>query len=275
MTKPLRILLAGATGKTGRALIDEILNSPDLELAAATSRKAAGKDLGEALGKPALKIKVTASVAEALHTPSDILIDYTSHAVAKDNVLKALAAGRHVVIGTSGLTADDYRDIDKAALAAKRGVIVAGNYAMTATLMRRFALEAAKHIPDVEVIDYASAQKPDVPSGTARELAEMLSEYRKPATSMPIHQLHGPLETRGSAIGKKEPVQVHSLRLPSYYISCEAIFGTPDGRLTIRYDAIASSAPSPTSYVAGTLLAARKVSGFIGLKRGLDAVLDF
>ncbi|TJW57799.1 MAG: 4-hydroxy-tetrahydrodipicolinate reductase, partial [Mesorhizobium sp.] len=52
------------------------------------------------------------------------------------------------------------------------GVVAAGNFSITATLMKRFALMAAKYVPDVEVIDYASARKPDAPSGTARELAE-------------------------------------------------------------------------------------------------------
>ncbi|MES2906606.1 MAG: 4-hydroxy-tetrahydrodipicolinate reductase [Pseudomonadota bacterium] len=274
MTPPLRILLAGVTGKTGRLVASDILACDDLQLVAAVSRSAAGRDLGEVFGQNPLNVKVFSSVAEALKVPSDVLIEYTSHAIAKDNVLQALATQRHVVIGTSGLTTQDYEDIDKAAKAAGRGVIVAGNYAMTATLMRRFALEAAKHISDVEVIDYASAQKPDVPSGTARELAEMLGDVRLSASSMPVDQLHGPLEARGAAVGQPVPVQVHSLRLPSYYISCEAIFGTPDGRLTIRYDAFPFTTPSPTSYIAGTLLAARKVPQLIGLHRGLEHALD-
>jgi len=69
---------------------------------------------------------------------------------------------------------------------------------------------------------------------------------------------------------KSEPVQVHSLRLPSFVLSCEVVFGADNERLVIRHDAGSSAAP----YVAGTLLAARRVRSFIGLKRGLDAVMD-
>jgi 4-hydroxy-tetrahydrodipicolinate reductase len=266
----LRITLAGSTGWTGKALVAGIAASPDLQLAAAVSRSQAGKDAGEAAGVAALGVRIAATLAEALKTPSDVLIDYTKPDAVKHHVLIALAQGRHVVIGTSGLTAHDYETIDVAAKEKQRGVLAAGNFSITATLMRRFALEAARFVPDVEVIDYASPKKPDTPSGTARELAEMLGEVRGAATSLPIDKLVGKKETRGAAIGAPNPVQVHSLRLPSYVISCEAIFGALDERLTIRHDAGSSAAP----YVAGTLLAARKVGGFVGLRRGLDAVMD-
>jgi 4-hydroxy-tetrahydrodipicolinate reductase len=62
---------------------------------------------------------------------------------------------------------------------------------------------------------------------------------------------------------------VHSVRLPSFSVSTEVIFGLPDERLTIRHDA----GPSPTPYVAGTLLAVRLVIGRVGLTRGLDTLL--
>ncbi len=265
----LRITLAGATGWVGRALVAAIAAAPDLELAGAVARTAAGRDAGEAAGIAANGIALVATLEEALATPSDVVIDYTKPHAVKGHTLAALAAGRHVVIGTSGLTADDYAEIDRAALAAGRGVLAAGNFSITATLLRRFALEAARYVPDVEVIDYASAKKPDVPSGTGRELGELLAAVRLAGTATPVGDLTGARETRGAAIGAARPVQVHSVRMPSYVLSCEAIFGAPDERLVIRHDAGSSAAP----YVAGTLLAARKVGGFTGLKRGLDHVL--
>jgi 4-hydroxy-tetrahydrodipicolinate reductase len=265
----IAITLAGSTGWVGRALVQAIAAAPDLTLAGAVSRSFAGRDAGEAAGLPPLGVTCRATVAEALAVPSDVLIDYTKPDVVKHNVLAALAHGRHVVIGASGLTAEDYAKIDVAAKQAGRGVLAAGNFSITATLLRRFALEAARYVPDVEIIDYASPKKPDTPSGTGRELAELLSEVRMPATSKPVAELGGVRETRGGAVGGPIPVQVHSVRMPSFVLSCEAVFGLPDERLVIRHDAGSSAAP----YVAGTLLAARKVSGFVGLKRGLDHVL--
>jgi 4-hydroxy-tetrahydrodipicolinate reductase len=265
----IRITLAGASGWVGRALVSAIAQSTDLKLVAAVARSHAGKDVGGLAGIGPLGVPLQATLAEALNTPSDVVIDYTKPDAVKHHALAALAHGRHVIVGTSGLTADDYAKIDVAAQSAGRGVLAAGNFSITATLLRRFALEAARYVPDVEVIDYASAKKPDTPSGTGRELGELLSEVRMKATSKPVAELGGVRETRGGALGAGEPVQVHSVRMPSFVLSCEAIFGAPDERLVIRHDAGSSAQP----YVAGTLLAARKVSGFVGLKRGLDHVL--
>jgi len=279
----LNVTVAGATGWTGSAVVAAILKSDDLRLAGAVARASAGRDAGEAIGLPRAGVTVSASLAEALRAPSDIVVDYTKPDAVKAHILLALKAGRHVVVGTSGLSAADYGEIDAAARAAGRGVVAAGNFSITATLLKRFALEAARYVADVEIIDYASAGKPDTPSGTARELAEALAGVEQVAgsaggatgtkkrqpTTKPVAELVGVRETRGAAIGEGTPVQVHSLRLPSFVIACEAIFGAPDERLTIRHDAGSSAAP----YVAGTLLAVRRVGEQVGLRRGLDGLL--
>lgn len=269
MTAPLRLVVAGVTGWVGKALVAAIAAQPDLQLAGAVSRSAAGRDAGEAAGLGRLGVPVHATLAEALAAPSDVVIDYTKPDAVKHHALAALAKGRHVVIGTSGLTAADYDKIDVAAQQAGKGVLAAGNFSITATLLRRFALEAARYVPDVEIIDYASAKKPDTPSGTGRELAELMAQVRLQGTAKPVGELGGARETRGAALGEPIPVQVHSVRMPSFVLSCEAIFGAPDERLVIRHDAGSSAAP----YVAGTLLAARRVSSFTGVRRGLDHVL--
>ena len=267
----IRVVMAGATGWVGKALIPAILGAEDLALAGAVSRTAAGQDAGHAAGLPdAAGVKVSATLEEALGAPSDVVVDYTKPNVVKANTLLAISKGRHVVIGTSGLGAQDYAEIDAAARARGVGVLAAGNFSITATLLKRFTLMAAKYVPDVEIIDYASARKPDAPSGTARELAERLAEVRRPATSLPQSEVSGVPQTRGSAVGQGAGVQVHALRLPSYILSCEAVFGLPDERLTIRHDAGSSAAP----YVVGTLLAVRRVGSIKGLVRGLDELME-
>jgi 4-hydroxy-tetrahydrodipicolinate reductase len=266
----IRVVVAGATGWVGKALVPAIAGQDDMVLAAAVARRAAGSDAGEAVGLPRLGIALAATLEEALAEPSDVVVDYTKPDTVKGHALAALAAGRRVVIGTSGLGADDYAEIGAAAQRAGVGVFAAGNFSITATLMKRFALEAARYVPDVEVVDYAGAKKADAPSGTARELAEALAAVRKPSTARPQSEVTGIPGTRGAAVGGGGGVQVHSLRLPSYILSCEALFGLPDERLTIRHDAGSSAAP----YVAGTLLAIRRVMGLSGLVRGLDALLD-
>jgi 4-hydroxy-tetrahydrodipicolinate reductase len=193
-------------------------------------------------------------------------VDYTLPDAVKANTLAALALGVRVVIGTSGLTAADYDEIDRAATERGLGVIAAGNFSITAALAKRFALMAAKYLPSWELIDYAHAGKPDAPSGTVRELAEALGEVGSPRIEVPVERTHGAPAARGASI---EGTQVHSVRLPGYVIAFEALFGLPDERLTIRHDAGAGAGP----YVAGTLLAARKVLDTVGLVRGLDRLL--
>jgi 4-hydroxy-tetrahydrodipicolinate reductase len=253
----LSICMAGANGWTGRALVPAIVAAPDLELRAAVSRSAAG---GEIEGAP-----VFGSVAEALDGV-DVVIDYTSATAVKANTLAAIAAGVHVVIGSSGLTAGDFAEIEAAARERGVGVIASGNFSLTAAMCQAGALLAARHLPHWEVIDYASAGKPDVPSGTARELAERLGEVRRSELGHPIDELVGPREARGATVGG---AQVHSVRLPSFVVSTEVVFGLPDERLTIRHDA----GGTPEPYVAGTLIAARAAPGRVGLTRGLDTLL--
>lgn len=251
------ICIAGATGWTGRAVADAVAAADDLELRSAVSRTAAG---GEIHGAP-----VFAAVAEALEGV-DVMIDYTSHAVVKANALTAIGSGAAVVIGSSGLTGEDFAEIDAAARARGVGVIAAGNFSLTAAMAQAAALLAARHLPHWEVIDYASAGKPDAPSGTARELAERLGQVRPPEVERSVADTAGAAEARGATVGG---AQVHSLRLPGFSVSTEVVFGLEDERLSIRHDAGSSAAP----YVAGTLLAARAASGRVGLTRGLDTLL--
>jgi 4-hydroxy-tetrahydrodipicolinate reductase len=138
---------------------------------------------------------------------------------------------------------------------------------LTVVLLQKFAEIAARFIPQWEIIDYASDAKKDSPSGTVRELANRLSKVRPSELTVPLEQTQGVAETRGARMNGS---QVHSIRLPSYVISAEIIFGMPDQKLTIRHDSGTSAEP----YVDGSLLAIRKVSSFTGLRRGLDSVLD-
>lgn len=270
----IRVCVAGATGWAGAAVTRHILSaatapvSPDADfaLAGAVARQRAASDIGEALGLQPTGIRITRTVEDALQAPTDVLIDYTGPGVVKAHTLTALERGVRVVIGSSGLTAADYEEVDGVARERGLGVIAAGNFSITAALAKHFALLAARYLPSWELIDYAHADKPDAPSGTVRELAEELAQVATPHIDIPIEQTHGVPATRGATI---EGTQVHSVRLPGYVIAFEAIFGLSDERLTLRHDAGAGAEP----YVAGTLLAAREVMGTTGLVRGLDRLL--
>ena len=262
----IRVCVAGATGWTGGAVTGAILASSEFQLVGAIARKQVGVDVGEALGGGRANVNIVASLEEALAVPTDVLIDYTGPEVVKKHILAALDKGVRVVVGTSGLTTSDYVDIEQRAKARELGVIAAGNFSITAALAKHFSLIAAQYLPSWEIIDYASASKIDAPSGTTRELAEELASISQNRLEVSLEQTHGPIEARGASI---EGTQVHSIRLPSYVIAFETIFGLPDERLSIRHDAGSGAQP----YVGGTLLAARKVLEVNGLVRGLDRLL--
>jgi len=263
----IRTCLAGATGWAGSALAVAIAQSEDIRLVSAVSRTHAGGTLGEALGEPQLSCPVYATAPEALAHPCDVFFEFTKADVAKANVLAALERGAHVVIGTSGLTDADFDDIAKAADRHQCGVLAVGNFALTVVLLQKFSEIAARYIPQWEILDYAHDDKKDAPSGTARELAHRLSTVRPSELTVPLEQIQGLPETRGARLAGS---QIHSIRLPGFVISAEVIFGMPDQKLTLRHDSGSSARP----YVDGALLAIRKVSTFVGLRRGLDHVLE-
>jgi 4-hydroxy-tetrahydrodipicolinate reductase len=264
----IKVSIAGATGWAGSALSRGISQAEDLELVAAVSRSHAGRILGEVIDIQDLNSPIFGTVEDALNIDTDVFVEFTKPDVAKHHTLLALQNGAHVVIGTSGLTSQDYQEIDNAARETECGVLAVGNFALTVVLLQKFAEIAARYIPHWEIIDYAHADKADAPSGTARELADRLSKVRPPELDIPLDKIVGPRESRGAQL---QGSQVHSVRLPGYTISLDAIFGMPDQKLILRHEAGSSAVP----YVNGALLAIREVGKLTGLHRGLDSVMQF
>lgn len=262
----IKICLAGATGWVGKELAKAIHQSNDFCLVTAVAKKSVGEKLGEIIGVQGLEVVISGTVNQALSTTCDILIDYTHPSVVKKHVEEAIIRKIPVVIGTSGLSEEDYDKINELALNHNVGVFAAGNFAITAVLLQHFAMLAAKHLPHWEIIDYAMSKKPDAPSGTAKELASKLSQVRISETHIPIEETIGFKESRGANV---KGSQIHSVRLPCYVFGFEIIFGLPDQRLIMRHEGGSSAEP----YVMGTLLAAKEVKSFVGLKRGLETIM--
>jgi 4-hydroxy-tetrahydrodipicolinate reductase len=262
----INVCFAGVTGWTAPPIVAAIDDADDLTLSAGVSRSASGQSLAAVTGSQS-RGSVYASVSEALGSATvDVLVDYTSATAVKNNVWTAVGAGVHVVIGSSGLTSGDYEELDRLARDRGVGVIAAGNFSVMATVLRRAASMAAQHLDRWEIVDYASDDKPDVPSGTSQELAETLARVREPAVTVALSDVHGPVEARGARVAG---TQIHSVRLPSFVVTTEVVFGGPGERLIMRHDPGLTPAP----YVSGTLLAIRNVAGAVGVRRGLDSLL--
>ena len=227
-TQELSVCIAGATGWTGRALVPAVLDAPDLRLGSAVSRSAAGETSGGARRRPALGVPVHASVREALDG-IDVLIDYTSATAVKANTLAAIDAGAAVVIGSSGLTAADFGEIDSAARERSVGVVGVG--------------ELLAHRRDVPGRSPAGGAPPAAVGGhrlRQRDQARRPLGHRARARGAPRRDPppgaraphRGPPRAPRGARRRVGGTQVHSVRLPSFVVSTEVVFGLPDERLT-------------------------------------------
>lgn len=206
----IRVAVAGAAGRMGSTVSDAVTEAADMELVARAD--------------PALG----ASLAEALAERPEVLVDFTLPSTALQNAREAVAAGVHVVIGTTGFDPAELAGLDD----ASANVFIAPNFAIGAVLMMQFAQRAARHMARAEIIELHHDGKVDKPSGTAARTAQLMS---------------------GAAPGLGE-IPIHSVRLPGLVAHQEVILGDVGQTLTIRHDSI-----DRRSFMPGVLLAIRRV----------------
>jgi 4-hydroxy-tetrahydrodipicolinate reductase len=199
----------------GNTVCEAVAQAPDMEVVARAD--------------PALN----RSLSEALEERPDVLVDFTLPTTVIANAREAVAAGVHVVIGTTGFDPDELRELARSESGSPRAnVFVAPNFAIGAVLMMQFAQQAARHMARAEIIELHHDRKVDAPSGTAARTASLMLE---------------------AAPGLGE-VPIHSVRLPGLVAHHEVILGDVGQTLTIRHDSI-----DRQSFMPGVLLAIRRV----------------
>jgi len=243
-----RVVVIGSAGKVGRRLVAGVEAAEDLTLAGAVD---VGDDLAAALDG------------------ADVAIDFTTPDAVSGNAGATLRAGADAVVGTTGMDEEALGRLDSLAREQGRACLVAPNFALGAVLMMRFADEAARHFPWVEVIERHHEHKLDAPSGTARTTAERVGKARREAPR-PARETESAPGARG---GRIADVPVHSLRLPGSVAHQEVWFGGPGETLVIRHDTIDREV-----FVPGVLLAVRRIGAHReahgpGLVRGLEPLL--
>jgi len=221
----IRVAVAGAAGRMGATVCEAVEEADGLEL---TGR-----------ADPALGVELADVLGEA-----DVVVDFTVPDTALENVKACLAAGVHVVVGTTGFDLDAARE---AATGASANLFVAPNFAIGAVLLMEVAQTIARHMPECEIVELHHDRKLDAPSGTAKRTAELID-----AAGGHVHQ------------------PIHSVRLPGLVAHQEVIFGGLGQTLSIRHDSI-----SRESFMPGVLLAVRRVgeldrSPVVGLEHLLD-----
>ncbi len=194
----------------------------------------------------------------------DVLVDFTTAQATMPAVRIATKQGVNLVIGTTGLSADDLSEIDRLAVACKVGAVVAPNFALGAVLMIHLAKVAAKYLDYAEIIELHHHLKADSPSGTALSTAKEMASARGKPFSRPLEQ-GKTSDSRGEEI---EGVTIHSVRLPGLLAHQEVLLGGLGQTLSIRHDTI-----SRECYVPGIILAVEEIVKRQGLIYGLDTLL--
>jgi 4-hydroxy-tetrahydrodipicolinate reductase len=248
----IRVGVVGAAGRMGNEVCRAVAADVDLELVAAVDPSHAGLAVEG--------VTVAGSLDALTEAGAEVVVEFTRPEAAPSNIAWCIGHGLHVVTGTTGFEPDpawaEQRDV---------GIFIAANFAIGAVLMMRFAEEAARHLPEVEIVELHHADKPDAPSGTSMATARRLAAAAGPravAQDVPAERVPG---ARGADV---EGVRVHSVRLPGLVAHQEVILGGLGQTLTIRHDST-----SHVSFMPGVLMAVKSVASRPGLTVGLDALL--
>lgn len=266
--KKIRVFVAGANGKMGQEVIRTILKQDDMVLVGAADTRHQGMDVGHVIGVPRVGVEVTGplNTEDLKASKADVLIDFTNPQSVLRNAKIALTAGVIPIIGTTGLDEAEIGEIRDLAEKEGVGAFIAPNFSIGAILMMRFSREAAKYLPNVDIIELHHDQKLDAPSGTALKTAEWISEVREPMVQGHPNEYEKLPGARGADVGG---IHIHSIRLPGLIAHQEVIFGGLGQALTLRHDAF-----SRETYMPGVMLAVRKASELTRLVIGLENFLD-
>ncbi|MDX1932034.1 MAG: 4-hydroxy-tetrahydrodipicolinate reductase [Capsulimonadales bacterium] len=250
MAEPMRVAVCGARGRMGSETVRAISDAPDLRLVAGIDQ---GDDLATILRE----------------TRPAAMVDFTVPDVVLENIRTALAQRVVPIVGTTGFSPDDLNEVRSLCETHGTGCLIAPNFAIGALLMMRFAAEAARYLPDVEILEMHHERKVDAPSGTAVKTAEMIATAREggpvPAPE-PVDAFEKFVGSRGGKAAGD--IRIHSVRLPGFVASQEVIFGGAGQRLSIRHDSI-----DRASFMPGVLLALRRSASVTGLVYGLENLL--
>lgn len=272
-SQPIPVIVNGATGKMGRAVIQAVSQAKDMTLLGAIARNPAhiGQDIGEVVGVGPLEVPVTSDLEATLAAASQepqlgVMVDLTHPTVVYENVRKAIAYGIRPVVGTTGLTAEQLNELAIFAEKASTGALVIPNFSIGMVLLQQAAVQASQYFEHVEIIELHHNQKADAPSGTAIQTAQLLSELGKSFNPPAVSETEHLPGARGSVAG--ENIRIHSVRLPGLIAHQEVIFGAPGQIYTLRHDT-----SDRTCYMPGVLLSIRKVLTLKTLIYGLEKIL--
>lgn len=241
----INVLVNGAKGRMGQQTVRAIEADPELKLVAETD---VGDDFRRILKSSRAKVAV----------------DFTAVEAGLQNTAIIIEAGVRPVIGTSGFTEAEVEHLKHLAAAQRLGGVIAPNFAIGAVLMMKFAAEAAKYLPQAEILETHHDKKTDSPSGTAIRTAELIAQARtaRPPELPDKAVIPG---ARGAALNG---VPIHSMRLSGVVAQQMVVFGGVGQTLTLEHNSI-----NRESFMPGVCLACKRVVGISELVYGLENLL--
>ncbi|MFW6034873.1 MAG: 4-hydroxy-tetrahydrodipicolinate reductase [Halothermotrichaceae bacterium] len=262
-----RILVNGACGRMGQEVVKTVVNDTKDLLVGACDHVNIGEDIKNLLSLDGEEVIVQKDLQQAIDASEpDVIIDFTTPRIVMDNIKTGLKNGIHMIVGTTGITDVDLKNIDKLAEENNVNCLIVPNFAVGAVLMMRFAAEAAKYLNDVEIIELHHDQKLDAPSGTAIKTAELINENRCQDDSNKVDEIE---KLEGARGGDSGGINIHSVRLPGMVAHQEVIFGAEGQSLKIRHDSY-----NRKSFMPGVRLALDNIYKIEGLVYGLEKVMD-
>lgn len=263
----IKVAIAGARGKMGAEAVHTMMKKENVELVAVLDYKNIGSCLSDLECFPqSYKVPVYTDFKQLVSdTNPDVLVDLTNPHSVYQHTKEALLYGVRPVVGTTGFTDEQLEELTILAQKQQLGAIIAPNFAIGAILMMKFAREAAKYLPDVEIIEMHHDQKLDAPSGTGIKTAQMIAETREEK------QQGHPKEKEiyaGARGANYEGMRVHSVRLPGLVAHQQVMFGGEGQLLTIRHDSLNRS-----SFMGGIAYCVDHVMDLKQLVYGLENIL--
>lgn len=262
----IKVVVSGAAGRMGKETVASVVSDSALELVGVFDPGLAGQSV-EIDGKTFTYAGELASLLDEVK--ADVVVDFTRPDAVAQNVKTILSHGVHAVVGTTGVSEEEFKSIHSSYAKDGANLFVAPNFTTGAVLMMVFSKMAAKYFPDAEVIEFHHNNKKDAPSGTAVRTAKLIEENRDPSfeTSPGKEtEIEGYEGARGAI---SNAVSIHSVRSNGFVASQEVIFGSKGQTLTLRHDSI-----DRASYMPGVLLAIKAVGDIDGVVIGLENLMD-
>ena len=260
--KPIKVVVNGALGRMGREVINTLCHEPEMQVVGAVELQVTEDYLP--LPDSSSVVPFSSNLDYILTScQPDVLVDFTTAQATMPAVRIATKQGVNLVIGTTGLTADELSEIERLSIACRVGAVVAPNFALGAVVMMHLAKVAAKYFDYAEIIELHHNRKADSPSGTALSTAKAMAKAKGKPFYVP--EQRKPSNSRGEQV---EGVAIHSVRLPGLMAHQEIILGGPGQTLSIRHDTI-----NRECYMPGVILAIKEVVKHKGLIYGLDKLL--